>query len=215
MKKTIFILLILLSFSVASNVYAWRGHNTHQNKHSYENHKTYRYKKNHNHRHNLHNYSHRLNRRVPRYFHKYRHRHNHYNLHYYRKQNRNHYYKHQSTYPTIRYRSYTSDKYEGQSDRPGTVRNKMGGSPIKQGRAIPESVINHENTQRPENHVAVSEVWIPAKEERTWVPGFWSYGIRKTWRGDHWHYETNPNDKKWVNGHFEIKVVDPGHFEIR
>ncbi len=66
-----------------------------------------------------------------------------------------------------------------------------------------------------QQHAANSRVWIPARKEKVWVPGYWSYGIRKVWREDHWRYETDPDARKWVDGYYDTQIVEPGYFISR
>ena len=82
-------------------------------------------------------------------------------------------------------------------------------------RSIPKPSNSLEKTPNYSEYDPGSTSWIPAKKKEVWVPGYWSYGIRKVWREDHWHYETNLNEKQWVAGHYEMQVVEPGYFGKR
>lgn len=216
MKNTIYVFLIIFSFSLVSNAYAWRGHNSHQSKRSYGTFKIYINKNNHNRQRDFRHNPHRFNRSTQGYFKEYRPRTNRDRLHYLKKHNHKYDYKRGSTYgyPGHRYKSYGSGKHVVRSRPSGIVENKSSRSPIRHGKSIPDAFSNHENSQIIKDRVAISRVWIPPEKERIWIPGSWSYGIRKTWRGDHWHYETDPNDRKWIEGYFESRVVEPGYFRV-
>ena len=215
MKKAIFVFIIMISFSLVSNAHAWRGHKTHHGKRGYGTLKIY-INKHHRHQHHFRNYSYPSNGRAQGYIHKYKHRPHRYRLHYHKKRGHRYYRKYRSPYgyPNPQYRPYAygSDNQDNYFKQSNTVVIEPKRPPIKPSQSKPESLNKLENLQNHER--PISKVWIPPKKEKTWVPGSWSYGIRKTWRGDHWHFETNPNDKKWVEGYFETRVIEPGYFKI-
>lgn len=41
-------------------------------------------------------------------------------------------------------------------------------------------------------------VWIPPVMETRTEPGYWDYGVKKIWMGDHWRFEQNVREKTWV-----------------
>ncbi len=42
------------------------------------------------------------------------------------------------------------------------------------------------------------KVWVPPIMDTRTEPGYWDYGVRKMWMGDHWRYEQDVADKTWV-----------------
>ena len=42
------------------------------------------------------------------------------------------------------------------------------------------------------------KVWVPPVMATRIEPGFWDYGVKKIWMGDHWRFEQNLKEKKWV-----------------
>jgi hypothetical protein len=41
-------------------------------------------------------------------------------------------------------------------------------------------------------------IWVPPVMETQTEPGYWDYGIRKVWMGDHWRYEQDFDRPVWV-----------------
>lgn len=64
---------------------------------------------------------------------------------------------------------------------------------------------------------------LPSEPEKVWVPpvtdtrtetGYWDYGIKKTWMGDHWRYEQDPEQRVWVpESQIEV-VTQAGYWKI-
>jgi hypothetical protein len=73
------------------------------------------------------------------------------------------------------------------------------------------------------NNPAPPEPAPPAEPQKTWVPpvmglrtepGYWDYGIRKVWMGDHWRYEQDPGKKTWVPASQVAYVMQEGYWQI-
>lgn len=58
----------------------------------------------------------------------------------------------------------------------------------------------------------VSE-WVPPVMERVKVSGYWSNGIKKTWTGTHWKFETDPDNKIWVEETYEWREKKAGYYK--
>jgi hypothetical protein len=58
----------------------------------------------------------------------------------------------------------------------------------------------------------VSE-WVPPVMERVQVSGYWTYGIKKTWTGTHWKFETDPDNKVWVEETYEWREKQAGYYK--
>lgn len=43
-----------------------------------------------------------------------------------------------------------------------------------------------------------ARIWVPPVMETQTEPGYWDYGIRKVWMGDHWRYEQDFDRPVWV-----------------
>jgi len=42
------------------------------------------------------------------------------------------------------------------------------------------------------------EVWVPPVMDTRTEPGYWDYGVKKVWMGNHWRYEQNHEERIWV-----------------
>ena len=45
-------------------------------------------------------------------------------------------------------------------------------------------------------------------------PGYWDYGIRKVWMGDHWRYEQDIDQPRWVPERMVEAVKEEGYWKI-
>ena len=64
-------------------------------------------------------------------------------------------------------------------------------------RESPPVVVVKQPTE-PVRPPAPQKVWVPPVMATRTEPGFWDYGVKKTWMGDHWRFEQNLKEKKWV-----------------
>jgi len=58
------------------------------------------------------------------------------------------------------------------------------------------------------------EVWVPPVIGTRTEPGFWDYGVRKVWMGDHWRYEQDVTRKTWVPESQVQYVQQAGHWKM-
>ena len=65
----------------------------------------------------------------------------------------------------------------------------------------------------PENQWEIVTEWVPPVMERVKVPGYWANGIKKTWTGTHWKYETDRDSKVWVEETFEWQEKQEGYYK--
>jgi hypothetical protein len=42
------------------------------------------------------------------------------------------------------------------------------------------------------------KIWVPPVMGIRTEPGYWDYGVKKRWMGDHWRYEQDVTRKTWV-----------------
>lgn len=42
------------------------------------------------------------------------------------------------------------------------------------------------------------KVWVPPVMDTRTEPGYWDYGVKKVWMGDHWRYEQDLDIRTWV-----------------
>ena len=45
-------------------------------------------------------------------------------------------------------------------------------------------------------------------------PGYWDYGVKKMWMGDHWRYEQDVTQKKWVPASQVEYVKQAGYWKV-
>lgn len=50
------------------------------------------------------------------------------------------------------------------------------------------------------------KIWIPPVMGTRTEPGYWDYGIRKVWMGDHWRFEQDNDQREWVPDR-QVEVV--------
>lgn len=105
--------------------------------------------------------------------------------------------------------TYSSDRYEvNLLNSQNGIENDT--HPASNDKARPNFFIKPPMIQNPQSHDANATIWIPAKKKKVWVPGYWSYGIRRVWRKDHWHHETDPEERKWEERHYNTRVFRAG-----
>jgi hypothetical protein len=64
----------------------------------------------------------------------------------------------------------------------------------------------------PKERWQITQEWVPPKLERVRVPGYWAYGIKKTWTGTHWKYETDRDNKTWIDETYEWQEKQEGYY---
>ena len=58
------------------------------------------------------------------------------------------------------------------------------------------------------------EVWIPPVMGQRTEPGYWDYGVKKVWMGDHWRYEQDVTSKSWVPASSVPYVEQAGYWKV-
>ena len=58
------------------------------------------------------------------------------------------------------------------------------------------------------------KVWVPPVMDTRTEPGYWDYGVKKVWMGDHWRYEQDVEDKTWVPESQVQYVKQEGYWEF-
>ena len=58
------------------------------------------------------------------------------------------------------------------------------------------------------------KVWVPPVMDTRVEPGYWDYGIRKVWMGDHWRYEQDFDRPTWVPEREVRYVRQEGYWSI-
>ena len=62
----------------------------------------------------------------------------------------------------------------------------------------PVIIVNDPPPAEPAPPPEPEEVWVPPVMDTRTEPGYWDYGIRKVWMGDHWRYEQDFDQPTWV-----------------
>ena len=58
------------------------------------------------------------------------------------------------------------------------------------------------------------EVWVPPITGTRTEPGYWDYGVRRVWMGDHWRYEQDVTSKTWVPESQVRYVQQAGYWKV-
>lgn len=58
------------------------------------------------------------------------------------------------------------------------------------------------------------KIWVPPVIGVRTEPGYWDYGVKKIWMGDHWRYEQDVTRKTWVPASQVEVVKQAGHWEL-
>ena len=58
------------------------------------------------------------------------------------------------------------------------------------------------------------EVWVPPVLGLRTEPGYWDYGVRKVWMGDHWRFEQDVTSKTWVPESQVRYIKQAGYWEV-
>lgn len=83
--------------------------------------------------------------------------------------------------------------------------NRMNGSEPEPGEKNSESmgcvvivVVAPPVHQEPPPAPEPQKIWVPPVMGTRTEPGYWDYGIRKVWMGDHWRFEQDLNQRRWM-----------------
>ena len=56
--------------------------------------------------------------------------------------------------------------------------------------------------------------WVPPVMDTRTEPGYWDYGVKKKWMGDHWRYEQDVENKIWVPASQVTYVKQAGYWKV-
>ncbi|MCB2147073.1 MAG: hypothetical protein KQI81_11405 [Deltaproteobacteria bacterium] len=59
-------------------------------------------------------------------------------------------------------------------------------------------IVNNPPPAAPAPPPEPEKMWVPPVMDTRTEPGYWDYGIRKIWMGDHWRYEQDLDERIWV-----------------
>ena len=62
----------------------------------------------------------------------------------------------------------------------------------------PIIIVNNPPPVAPAPPPEPDEVWVPPVMDTRTEPGYWDYGVKKVWMGDHWRYEQDHEERIWV-----------------
>jgi hypothetical protein len=62
----------------------------------------------------------------------------------------------------------------------------------------PVIIVNNPPPEAPATPFPAEKVWVPPVMGTRTEPGYWDHGIKKVWMGDHWRYEQDFEERKWV-----------------
>lgn len=68
---------------------------------------------------------------------------------------------------------------------------------------------------QPKEQSKVTYEWVPPKTEQVLVPGRWTNGIKKTWTGTHWKFETDTENRVWIEAYTKTVEIEPGYYKER
>jgi hypothetical protein len=78
----------------------------------------------------------------------------------------------------------------------------------------PIIIVNHPPPEAPAASPPPEKVWVPPVMGTRTEPGYWDHGIRKVWMGDHWRYEQDAEDRKWVPESQVAIIEQHGYWKI-
>lgn len=78
----------------------------------------------------------------------------------------------------------------------------------------PIIIVNYPPPAEPTPPPEPQKTWVPPVMGTRTEPGYWDYGIRKQWMGDHWRYEQDFEDKIWVPEAQVAVVKQEGYWQI-
>lgn len=58
------------------------------------------------------------------------------------------------------------------------------------------------------------KIWVPPVMGIRTEPGYWDYGVKKQWMGDHWRYEQDVTQKTWVPASQVEYVKQAGYWKL-
>ncbi|HSO18399.1 MAG TPA: hypothetical protein VLT88_03015 [Desulfosarcina sp.] len=75
-------------------------------------------------------------------------------------------------------------------------------------------IVNPPAAEAPAPPPEPQKVWVPPVMGTRTEPGYWDYGIKKVWMGDHWRFEQDLDDKTWVPDSQWTFVVQAGYWKF-
>ncbi|MFO7713190.1 hypothetical protein [Desulfosarcina sp.] len=78
----------------------------------------------------------------------------------------------------------------------------------------PIIIVNTPPPASPTSPPEPQRTWVPPVMDTRTEPGYWDYGIRKVWMGDHWRYEQDQDEKTWVPASTVEYVKQAGYWKI-
>ena len=171
-----------------------------------------------------HRSNHRRHRLKPHYARKHRNHHYRYRPHHGRHYKSHYYHRgHRSYYKYGPYRYYYPRGYDkGYLVYSGTphnfAENTQHQAAVQQPSPVKESQVAARTptpSPEPKERWVITNEWVPPKVERVTVPGHWAHGIKKTWTGSHWKYETDRSKRIWVEETNEWQEKQAGYYRER
>lgn len=89
-----------------------------------------------------------------------------------------------------------------------------GGPPTVVREIQPIVILTPAPSQEPPPPPEPQKVWVPPVMGTRTEPGYWDYGIRKVWMGDHWRYEQDVDQPIWVPERQVEVVKQEGYWKI-
>lgn len=104
-------------------------------------------------------------------------------------------------------------------DKPGRPGHGRPGYWWPAGRTVvqeiqPVIIVNNPPPAEPAPAPELEKMWVPPVMDTRTEPGYWDYGIRKVWMGDHWRFEQDFTDKTWVTESQVEYVKQEGYWKI-
>ncbi len=79
----------------------------------------------------------------------------------------------------------------------------------------PIIIVNHPQTAAPPPpRPEPQKTWVPPVMSTRTEPGYWDYGVKKKWMGDHWRYEQDFEKPTWVPESEVQYVKQEGYWKI-
>ena len=77
----------------------------------------------------------------------------------------------------------------------------------------PIIIVNNPPPAAPAPPPEAEKVWVPPVMDTRIEPGYWDYGIKKAWMGDHWRYEQDHDERIWVPESLVKYVKQEGYWK--
>lgn len=77
----------------------------------------------------------------------------------------------------------------------------------------PIIIVNNPPPVAPAPPPEPQNVWVPPVMDTRTEPGYWDYGVKKVWMGDHWRYEQDHAERIWVPSSQVSYVKQEGYWK--